>query len=370
MKILRILLVGLAGFACVISLVGLVYLSTIQATVLNRSVVKSWVSENKIYDGKLIAALVQTSSANSRQSDTAPSSINVSPEIIKSAMVATFTPDFVQTHTEAVIDHAYDWIEGKSPEFRFSVPVDQKRATFIQHLSKSLESQVTMLPVCGSARIAQNIACRPPNLSVEQFAVQITTQSLSASETFATPLTNESFSLATQNNTPQSGSLPLTQLPMLRAATDVLFVILPILAILSVLIVVFATVAGHRLAASTRLARRIFFSMLLTFTPAFIILFILKDNDFGLANLFGAQMGELVVPLIRTIIIDIAYNLAAFSGIASILAVITWIGLSIQLQRRSKNTALLSLSQSQTVLPQQSPAPGTNPLSTTERKDI
>jgi hypothetical protein len=370
MKILRILVVGLAGFACVISIVSLVYLFTLQATIMNRSVVKNWISENNIYDGKLITALVQTSSANSPQSDTPPSSINVSPETIKSAMVATFTPDFVQTHTEAVIDSAYDWIEGKSPEFRFSIPVDQKRATFIQQLSKSLEPQVTMLPVCGSARIAQNIACRPPNLTVEQFAVQITTQSLSASDTFATPLTNESFSQAIQNDTPQSSSSPLNQLPLLRAATDVLFVILPVIAILSALIVVFATLAGHRLAASTRLARRIFFSMLLTFIPAFIILFILKDNDFGLANLFGAQIGELVVPLIKTIIIDIAYKLAIFSGIAGLLAAITWIGLYVQQQRLSKNIASASPPHLQTVLPQQSPAQGTNPLSTTERKDV
>ncbi|MDB5167781.1 MAG: hypothetical protein JWO55_39 [Candidatus Saccharibacteria bacterium] len=339
MKILRMIVAGLAGFACAVSLVGIVYLFTLQATVMNRSAVKSWISDNKIYDGKLITALVQTSSADSPQSNIPSSAINVSPEIIKSAMVATFPPDFVQMHTEAVIDSAYDWIEGKSPEFKFSIPIDQKRDTFIQQLSKSLEPQVTVLPVCGSVRIAQNIACRPPNLTAEQFAVQITTQSLSASETFTTPLTNESFSQSTQNDTPQPGTSLLPRLPMLHAATDMLFVILPTIAIISVLTVIFVNTAGHRLVASARLARLIFFSMLVTFTPALIILFILKYNDFGLVNLFGAQMGELIVPLIKTIIIDIAYNLAIFSGIAGILAVITWIILSVQQQRLLKNTA-------------------------------
>lgn len=336
MNILRAMLVGLAGFVCIIAISGSIYLLTLQTTIMDRAVVKGWLGDSKIYDGKLISAFVQATNAGRGQGGNPQSqaSISASPEAIKTALNATFTPDFVQAQIESVLNNAYDWTESKTPEFKFSIPIDQKRDTLIQQLSKAIEPQITALPVCRSTQLAPQSTCRPSNVTVEQFASQLTTQSIDESGAFAAPITNESISKSNQKKPQQPDKSPLTQLPAIRAGIDLLLIILPIAAIVSIAVVVLATVSGRRLAASSRLSRRIFFSTLLTLIPAIAVIWIARDNDFGLSNMFTAQTGELVIPLIKTIVVGISHKLALLSGIVCIISALVWIGLTIWQRKR------------------------------------
>jgi hypothetical protein len=336
MNILRAMLISLAGFVCIIAISGSVYLLTLQTTIMDRTVVKGWLGDSKIYDGKLISAFVQTTNAGGGQGGNPQSQANISasPEAIKTALNATFTPDFVQTQIEAILNNAYDWTENKTPEFTFSIPIDQKRDTLIQQLSKAVEPQIAALPICRSTQQAPQSTCRPSNVTIEQFASQLTTQSIDESGAFAAPITNESISKNNQKDPQQSDKSPLTQLPAIRAGIDMLLIILPIAAIVSIAIVILATATGRRLAASSRLSRRIFFSMLLTLIPAIAVIWIARDHDFGLSNMFAAQIGELVIPLIKTIIVGIAHKLALLSGIVCGTSAAVWIGLTIWQRKR------------------------------------
>jgi hypothetical protein len=72
--------------------------------------------------------------------------------------------------------------------------------------------------------------------------------------------------------------------------------------------------------------------MLFIFIPTVIVVYLAKDNDFGLAGMFNAQTGELVVPLVKTILVGILSRLGLVTGSIAALSAATWIILNI-LQR-------------------------------------
>jgi hypothetical protein len=355
MKILRSILVGLASFTFIIAVTGLVYLITLQTTVMDRTVVKGWLNESNLYDGRIFDTIVQTTNAgggpNGAPQSTA-SSLNPSPEEIKAAMKATFTSEFTKTQIEGVVDNAYNWIDGTSPTFTFSIPIDQKRETLITELAKRVEPKIASLPVCRSIQfITEDSTCRPADLDTKQLATELTAQSIDESGSFAAPITNESFSKAQQGSSQQPKADTVSQLPAIHDGIAILLIALPIAAVISLLIIITATQAGHRLARVARLSRRIFFGMLFIFIPSALIVWFAKDNDFGLAGLFTAQTGPLVVPLIKTILVGTLSQLALVTGICGLMSVTAWIILSI-----------LGRTKPQSV-PTAQPVPATQPFS-------
>lgn len=343
MNTLRTFLIGLAGIVCVTAISGFVYLLTLQNTVMDRAVVKEWLSESKIYDGRLLSAFVQTSSTNDTQGSTSqqPNVIAPSPDMVENILAATFTPDFTQTHIESLVDNTYDWIEGTTPTFAFSIPINQKRDAFIQELAKALEPQVAALPVCRPPFSAQGSTCRPANISPAQLAVQLSEQSVNESGFLDQPLTNQSFTSNSASTSQPPSNSTLTQMPAIKQIIDLLLVILPVVVAVSAVVIILGN-KGRRLQASSRFSQRVFFSMLFTLIPAIVIVFILKDNDFGLSNIFTTQIAELIVPLIKTTILAIAYSLALFSGITAAIGLMSWIILSV-IQHNMRKNAILSV---------------------------
>jgi hypothetical protein len=335
MNIFRHILIGLASLVFITAVTGFAYTLTLHTTVMDRTVVKTWLNESQVYDGRLINALVQTATANNGQDGTpqppAPTNaLTPSPDVVKTALNATFTPEFTRTQIEGVINDAYDWIDGTRPNFTFSIPIDQKRDTLIAQLAKGLGPQIAALPICQVTTYTQNSVCRPPNVTVEQLANEITAQSVNDSGTFAKPINNESL---TQANTQQSSKQPtLSQLPTVRKTIDLLLWLLPVVGLTSLIAIIFATTKGQRMAQVARLSRRVSLSMLFIFIPTVIVVYLAKDNDFGLAGMFNAQTGELVVPLVKTILVGILSRLGLITGSIAALSAATWIILNI-LQR-------------------------------------
>jgi hypothetical protein len=328
MHILRAVLIGLASFLFITAVTGFAYLLTLHTTVMDRTAVKSWLSESRLYDGRLIAALVQTTNAGGGENGTPQTPadrLSASPEAMQTALNATFTPEFTQAQIEGVVNNAYDWIDGTSPVFTFSIPIDQKRDTLIAQLSKAIEPQIATVPVCQTSRSTQESTCRPPHMTIEQLANQLTTRSIEDSGAFAAPISNESFTKPNQKTSQKPEQTSLSQLPAIRKGIDLLLLLLPITAAVSLMAIIFATMRGRRAARVARLSRRIFFVMLSIFLPAIIIVWIAKDNDFGLSNMFTAQIAELVVPLIKKIALGVIGQLAVIAGVIGSIAATAWI---------------------------------------------
>jgi membrane-associated HD superfamily phosphohydrolase len=332
MNTLRKIVVGLAGFTCVLAISGFVSLLALETTVMDQTVVKGWLSSSKIYDGRLVSLFADGIASADEQNNPQQTNIAASPAALKTALNATFTPDFVQAQVEGIIANAYDWTEAKSPEFTFSIPVDQKRDELIQQLAKAIEPQIAALPICESVLQSQQSTCRPPTVTVEQFSNQVTTQGVDRSGIFEAPITSESV---TKNKQPDSSLL--AQLPAIRKAIDILLYVLPIVAIASIATVIFVTVRERRLLAASRLSRRIFISMLLIFIPAIAAVWIMGNNDSTIANVSTTQIGDLVIPLVKIAVTSVSSQLALFSGIVCAVSLTAWIGFIVW--RRKRRTA-------------------------------
>lgn len=329
MNIFRNILIGICSLIFITATTAFAYTLTLHETIMDRAVVKSWLDESNIYDGRLINALVQTATTSESRTGSSQPAANVltpSPDVVKTALNATFTPDFTRTQIEDVMNNAYDWIDGTSPEFTFSIPIDQKRDVLIAQLAKGISPQLAAIPTCQAATYRQDSVCRPPNVTVEQFASEITTQSINESGVFSKPINNESFAQADMK---QSGQPALSQLPTVRRTINLLLWLLPIIAVISLVALTFAATKGQRILRVAHLSRRVSLSMLFIFIPTIIVVYFAKDNNFGLANMFNAQTGELVVPLIKTILIGILSHLAVITGSIVGLSAIAWIILSI-----------------------------------------
>lgn len=333
MNILRTIVVGLASFICITAISGMIYILTLQTTVLDRNVVKGWLNESHIYDGRLMSLFVQnTKPANDTSSLT---HIAPSPGAITNALNGTFSPNFVQYQAEKILDNAYDWMEGKTPNFSFSVPIDQKRDTLIEQLSKALEPQIAALPICTPLLAANNTACRPLDQTPAQYARLLTTDSIEKSSAFSQPLNNETVSQATSRDpAAQSKTSPLGQLPAIHSAVEMLVIALPITTVIAAAIVVFASEKGRRIRAAMGLFRRIFFGMLASFAIAVIVAVIMRTNNVA-ASLPG-EISNILGPLLQIVIGDIALRLALISGIVTTLAGIIWVSLRIWLKKLEK----------------------------------
>jgi membrane-associated HD superfamily phosphohydrolase len=328
MKTLRALLIALAGFICILAISGFISLLTLRTTVMDQTVVKGWLNTSKIYDGTLVSVLAQAINAGNSQSSLQQpqTGVSVPQEALTSALQATFTPDFVKSQVESVISNAYDWSEGKTPAFTFSIPIDQKRDTLIQQLATAIEPQIASLPICQSFEQIQESTCRPAGLTVEQFSSQVTAESVNKAGTFDAPITSQSVAKDAQ---PETSPSPLAQLPVIHTVIDMLLIILPIAIIVSIATVIFVTAKERRLQAAARLSRRIFFSMLLIVIPAIVAVWIAGNNDLGLSNNFNPQIGDLIVPIIKIAVVGISTKLALLSGIVCVVSLVAWIGFTI-----------------------------------------
>lgn len=353
MDFLRKVALWLAGLLCVIAISGLVSLLTLQTTMLDRTVVKSWLHKSGIYaDNKLVSAIVQTPPSD-QLPDSNPqpqAAISLPPDAIKTALGNTFTSTFIQTQTEVVVDAAYDWMEGKTPEFQFSIPINQKRDTFIQQLSVAIEPQIAALPEC-SLRVQSG--CRTPGLTPLQAAQQLATQSIQESGAFTKPLTNKSISQPAPGTQANATPVSLTQLPLLRSVATTLLVALPVVAVLGAAFIGLMTRGIDRLTALSKLSRQVFLGMTLSVAVSIVVLWLGRDSDFGLKETLTSQassLGGLLAPLVRIIIIGIATKLALFSGIACVISLTAWVSFHL-LRQKAEQVIKLQLASADALQP-------------------
>src|SRR4051812_48563018 len=118
MNIIRKLLV-----ASLVTLFSLFLFSAALSGGVNRTVgtsgkVKHILAESGIYDTVLPSVLDQT-----KQIDTSAGEISLENPQIKAAAQSAFTPQFIQTSTESVIDSVFDWLNGKTatPQFKIDL---------------------------------------------------------------------------------------------------------------------------------------------------------------------------------------------------------------------------------------------------------
>lgn len=295
-----------------------------QATLLNRQVVKRWFATSGVYQNLVASAInLQPMQGFVNQND------------IKGALQSTYTPDYIQKQTETAIDATYDWIDGKTPNINFSLPVQDKRNDFIANLQKGLLPRIQALPTCTSASQVSSATptCLPPGSTAQDIAKQYS-QLSDSSDFLNKPISPESMA--------QSGQAPsnnLSYIPKLASATRMSVYILPILIIICG--------AGYALLTSDKLlgviiiGRRIFFQGLILTIAGGGIWYLGTHIDItGTADGDTAQLAlvkGLINPVLQHVVPDIGITLATFSSLITILGAGAWIGGHLAKQRIIRN---------------------------------
>lgn len=317
---------------CVMAVSGTIYLVTISTTLLDRHDVKQWVSTSGVYkDGALITALFTQPPEAQAQTPTNTVITEqdiITTESIKHALIRTFPAPLLKQYFNGVIDESYNWMEGKSNNFSFLVPIDAKRQTFINELIKEVEPTVATLPPCS---LYTNTICRPANVAPADFARQLVTDSLATSDFMQTPITEKTFSSATS----VSERTSLSQLPVLRQAIGLLLWILPVLFIVTTLGVWLLAAPGNRLNVFSKISRTIFSSMTLAVLLSSAIIIIQKVHGLPIEAAMpkAGAMAPIMARFVTELILAFSWALLVIAAIPLAISLISWITL-VQLKKR------------------------------------
>jgi len=332
MTLLRRLGIALLQLICTSAVVSFIWLLALQMTLLNPSVVKGWIRDSGVYN-KAIGTLVQPSVTSG--------STLLTTDTTKQALANTFTPQYIQQHTEQTLDNVYDWLDGKTANLSFSIPVDAQQGTLIQQLAQNMEPAIAQLPVCTSPDqlTGQDVQCRPGDRSPSQFADELAQQAVTSSHLLAGPITSQSLAqTGTANGQTAQDQAILNQLPSYRAWLEQLVWVLPAAAALCMLVIFF--ISTDKLREFVRLSRHIFFSTLLTALFGWGMWYIsgnLKSLP-GLSTLGATDAAvSLFLPIASKALAGIGLELLLLSGIAAAVSLTGWILFDILHHRQKRS---------------------------------
>lgn len=334
MRIVRPLLIGMTLVLSITSIALLVYFATLQMTVLNRTAVKSWMDKGGVYQNNLFPTLIHSGTTSTQPQ--ADNRYGIPNDALKLALERTFTKTYVRSQAETTVDQFYNWLEGKSPDFTFTIPINKKRDTFIAEFSRAATPHIAKLPICSST-LSSTTSCRPANIAPELYAQTIITNSLNQSTFFQKPIALPSVN---SSNSPALAPLKTTRtiLPYSLAITIGLI----ILAIGAAAVHIWLIPANQRLRGLAHLGKRIFFSQVFTFIASLALIWGFASGFLALPTLTDAPsiVTDTVNDTLRLAIFDVAGTLALLSGILCVLGIASWIG--ILTYRRKKTRVIIN----------------------------
>lgn len=313
------LLIRLCAFAISTTL----FLLTINATILNKDVIKSWLRETNTY-AKLADLSIQNELAK------LPENNFITPDVTKAAFTKTFTPDYVQQQVDKVIDSIYNWLEGKGSEISFSLPLNEKRDEFAAELSKLIEPQVAALPICTSLLVNPQIAqCRPSLVNSFTASQTIVAQGLSQTNALKEPITENEV----LNTTAAQESDPIFQnLPAFTQVVRWLLIILPLTVLVS--IATLFVITSERLLTFKQLSKRVFIDALIFAIITAVIAFFSPQ---ALSMLIGgAAISDAILPFAQKAIISITTFGLLLEGIATVASGSLWFWLSMLIYKKQQ----------------------------------
>jgi hypothetical protein len=158
-------------------LIVLLYLtaaSTAGVTVFTDSVkIKAALTKSQIYQSVVPAVLDEAGEISAGGQE-----VPLGEAVVRQAAEKTFTPQFIQQNTEAVIDSIYVWLNGDSPVPDFAIDLTATKASFATNVADAVEAQLASLPACPSGGVPDNFdpftaTCLPPGMDPASSAATV-----------------------------------------------------------------------------------------------------------------------------------------------------------------------------------------------------
>lgn len=138
--------------------------------------VKKMVADSGLYGEVVPGLLEQIAKENPQSADTGE--VPLTNPIVKEAAQEAFSPQFLQTNVESIIDSLYNWLEGKTAEPEFNVNLEPAKLSFANLVAQKLEARLKSLPACPAGTQTQNFdyynaTCLPRGTTAAAAAQQV-----------------------------------------------------------------------------------------------------------------------------------------------------------------------------------------------------
>lgn len=125
--------------------------------------VKKLVADSGIYNSVVKGLLDESGAVNNNGNE-----VSLDNAIVKNAAEKAFSPEFIQSSTENVIDSVYRWLDGSTPEPDFRIDLASVKTAFANNISSELTTKLASLPACTSTPAdfdALNAECLPVGIT-------------------------------------------------------------------------------------------------------------------------------------------------------------------------------------------------------------
>lgn len=345
MQSLRSLGRGVLIILISLSLAAWITIATLQATILQRSVVLGWIDKSGAYN-TFVDSIVQLMPTEGSEKELLTEST------IRGAIAKTLTPGFLKTSTETIVHASYAWLEGKAQTLSFTIPLADKRPELQKNLAAAVKTQIDTLPVCATRiAISSALTCIPQGMTAASMADDLARRAVESTDFLSQPLTPQGF---------EPNQIPaLAMARWFAQFAPILVWGLPIFATLCVVLYVFLydnKIVGLRIAG-----RRIFFATIVTaIIGGSIWLF---HQQISLSA-FGDQaiISSVIDPVFHQIAGNMSMWLFVFSGSVLLVGGTTWLICSLVEKRQNKGGAQLPPAKPQDLPPVPTPPSSNNPL--------
>ena len=347
---------AIAYFLCTLSITTLIWLLTLQATILNRQTTKTWLNQSSLYT-QLIPQTIKTTGQQTLDTEKpTPTNVVITPSILQTALENTFPPSYIQNQTETIVDSTYNWLEGTSRDIIINIPIQDKKPLFTAELARAIQPSLASLPPCMNlVQMLDTAPCMPVGVDQAAFAQKIAETAVSESIFFNQPLTNTDLTGQSSDfgATPQQQHdfQTLSVLPMYRQWLSILLLILPVIAVTSTLAIIL--IAPDKLLALGRLCRRLAISAGLTLVAGLVLLYLGNHASSAIPGLADQPAAALFIPVLQQALTGIATQLAIISGTVAAITGLSWLTISL-IRRRQQHTQ--PQAHSETQAPSQHPS--------------
>ena len=150
------------------TLVLLAMVSAVIVTLGTPVHIKNALKTSNVYGSIVDTLLEQAKKSTEKSSD---GEIPISDPIIQNAAKTAFSPAFLESSAEQIIDGTYRWLDGTSAKPDFRIDLLPAKQTFIKSVADNAGQKITALPVCGKQQQKVNLdlfqaTCRQIGLNI------------------------------------------------------------------------------------------------------------------------------------------------------------------------------------------------------------
>jgi hypothetical protein len=148
MHVARKMAIWFVSIALVSLLVALPALVAINQAIGKPDTIKKWLQESQLYNRAVDAVIEQADKAINKEGSQPGQEFPFSRPEVKAAAAQAFSPNFLQTSTENVVDGTYNWLKGKTPKPDFAIRIGDAKQQFAAAINKAAKDYYASLPMC------------------------------------------------------------------------------------------------------------------------------------------------------------------------------------------------------------------------------